>query len=69
MTDDHRPFLDDGIPAIDLIDLYDNPQWHTVEDTLDHISAKSLQIVGEVVLTALPALDRLLFPEHFRRGR
>jgi glutaminyl-peptide cyclotransferase len=58
ITDDHIPFLDDGIPAIDLIDLYDNPQWHTVHDTLEHISAHSLQVVGEVVLTALPGVER-----------
>jgi len=69
VTDDHIPFLDDGIPAIDLIDLYDNPQWHTVHDTLEHISANSLQIVGEVVLTALPGLEQHLFPEYFRKGR
>lgn len=67
VTDDHIPFLDDGIPAIDLIDLYDNPQWHTAHDTLEHISAHSLQVVGEVVLTALPGLEQLLFPEAFRR--
>lgn len=69
VTDDHIPFLDDGIPAIDLIDIYDNPQWHTVHDTLDHISPRSLQIVGEVVLTALPGLESLLFPEQFGQRR
>jgi Zn-dependent M28 family amino/carboxypeptidase len=58
VTDDHVPFLDAGIPAIDLIDLYDNPQWHTPDDTLEHISARSLQKVGEVVLTALPVVAR-----------
>ncbi len=62
ITDDHVPFLDAGIPAIDLIDLVDNPQWHTKEDTLEHISARSLHIVGEVVLTALPALEQRFFP-------
>ncbi len=56
VSDDHKPFLDAGIPAIDLIDLYDNPQWHTAEDTLENISARSLQKVGEVLLTALPAI-------------
>ncbi len=69
VTDDHIPFLDDRIPAIDLIDIYDNPQWHTAHDTLEHLSPQSLQIVGEVVLTALPGLERLLFPEHIRRGK
>jgi hypothetical protein len=60
--DDHVPFLDAGIPAIDLIDLADNPQWHTANDTLEHVSARSLQIVGEVVLTALPAIELAYFP-------
>ncbi|MHC4899378.1 MAG: M28 family metallopeptidase, partial [Planctomycetota bacterium] len=69
VTDDHVPFLDNHIRAIDLIDLYDNPQWHTSADTLEHISQRSLQIVGEVVLTALPALEQELFPEHFRKRR
>ncbi len=58
VKDDHIPFIDAKIPAIDLIDIADNPQWHTEEDTLEHISAESLQIVGEVVLTALPAVEK-----------
>jgi hypothetical protein len=61
VTDDHTPFLRAGIPAIDLIDLIDNPQWHTAEDTLEHIAAESLQLVGEVVLTALPGIERHYF--------
>ncbi len=63
VRDDHLPFLERGFPAIDLIDLIDNPQWHTAEDTLDHIAAESMQIVGEVVLTALPAIERQYFPQ------
>ncbi len=62
VTDDHIPFVEEGIPAIDLIDLFDNPQWHTAEDNLDHISARSLQIVADLVLTALPVVERHLFP-------
>ena len=42
------------MPSIDIIDL-DYPQWHTAQDDLDHVSARSLQIVGDVVLDALPA--------------
>ncbi|MCY2956759.1 MAG: M28 family peptidase [Planctomycetota bacterium] len=57
-SDDHRPFLDVGIPSIDLIDLKDNPHWHKPTDTIDNLSAVSLQIVAEVVLTALPAIER-----------
>ncbi len=48
MEDDHTPFLEAGIPAVDIID-FDYPYWHTSEDTIDKISATSLQTVGEVV--------------------
>ena len=48
MIDDHRPFLDAGIPAIDIID-FDYPYWHTTQDTLDKISAESLEIVGKTL--------------------
>ena len=57
-ADDHKPFLDVGIPAIDLIDLNGNPHWHTPTDTLENMSASSLQLVGDVVLTMLPAVER-----------
>lgn len=49
ITDDHLPLLDAGFRAIDVIDL-DYPYWHTPEDTLDKVSAKSLQVVGEVAV-------------------
>lgn len=48
ILDDHVPFLEKKIPAIDIID-FDYPYWHTTQDTLDKISAKSLQIVGETL--------------------
>ena len=57
--DDHFPFLAAGIPAVDLIDL-DYPAWHTPGDTLDAVSARSLQITGDVVLEALPAIEKRL---------
>ncbi|MBX3046336.1 MAG: M28 family peptidase [Anaerolineales bacterium] len=49
IMDDHTPFLAREIPAVDIID-FDYPYWHTSQDTLDKISAESMQIVGEVVL-------------------
>lgn len=64
VTDDHLPFREAGIPVLDLIDLADNPQWHTRDDTLEHVAPSSLQIVGEVVLTALPAVARRYFPSE-----
>ncbi|MBI5839330.1 MAG: M28 family peptidase [Chloroflexi bacterium] len=49
MLDDHTPFLEAGIPAVDIID-FDYPYWHTTEDTPDKVSAESLQAVGETLL-------------------
>ena len=48
VLDDHTPFLEAGIPAVDIID-FDYPYWHTVQDTPDKVSAESLQIVGETL--------------------
>ncbi len=56
VEDDHLPFLAAGVPSVDIIDL-DYPQWHTAEDTLDAVSARSLQIVGDVVVAALPGIE------------
>jgi hypothetical protein len=55
--DDHYPFLEAGVPAVDLIDLADYPQWHTEQDDLAHVAAGSLQIVGDVTLAALPDVE------------
>jgi len=60
VEDDHIPFLRAGIPATLLIDFDYGPYWHTPEDTLDKLSAASLQVVGEVLLDALPTLEALL---------
>jgi Zn-dependent M28 family amino/carboxypeptidase len=59
IEDDHLPFLRAGVPAVDIIDL-DYAAWHTPQDTLDAISARSLQIVGEVVVAALPQIEARL---------
>jgi glutaminyl-peptide cyclotransferase len=49
MLDDHTPFLEAGIPAVDIID-FDYPYWHTIQDTPDKVSAESLKVVGETLL-------------------
>jgi glutaminyl-peptide cyclotransferase len=49
MLDDHAPLNAIGIPTIDIID-FDYRWWHTADDTIDKISAQSLQIVGSVTL-------------------
>jgi glutaminyl-peptide cyclotransferase len=49
LIDDHAPLNAIGIPTIDIID-FDYPSWHTADDTMDKISAQSLQTVGSVAL-------------------
>jgi hypothetical protein len=56
VEDDHIPFLRAGVPAVDVIDL-ENPTWHTAQDDLEHASQESLQVVGDVILAALPDID------------
>jgi Zn-dependent M28 family amino/carboxypeptidase len=55
MLDDHTPFLEAGIPAVDVID-FDYPYWHTVEDTPDKVSIESLQAVGDTILAWILSL-------------
>jgi glutaminyl-peptide cyclotransferase len=56
IEDDHIPFMQAGVPSVDVIDLeYD--AWHTPRDTLDAVSARSLQTVGDVLLAALPQIE------------
>ena len=53
MIDDHYPFLQAGIPAVDLIDFSygpDNCYWHTGADTMDKISAESIRTAADVAL-------------------
>ena len=60
IEDDHTPFLKIGVPAVDIIDLdygYNNVFWHTPEDTLDKISPRSLQVVGDVTLELVRLLS------------
>jgi hypothetical protein len=59
VEDDHLPFVRAGVPSVDIIDL-DYPYWHTPDDDMKRVSARSLQIVGDVVLEALPAIESRL---------
>jgi Iap family predicted aminopeptidase len=59
IEDDHIEFLAAGIPSVDIIDL-EYPAWHTADDTLEHVSAKSLQAVGDVLIAALPTIEMRL---------
>ena len=56
IEDDHLPFLSAGVPSVDVIDL-DFDAWHTAKDNLDAVSARSLQVVGDVLLAALPSIE------------
>ena len=62
ITDDHQPFLDAGIPAIDIIDFRFgskpelNDLWHTEGDNLGNISVQSLEITGQIALELLRSL-------------
>ena len=52
ILDDHIPFIQAGIPAVDIIDI-DDKYWLTASDTPEHVSPKSLQAVGTVLWTWL----------------
>lgn len=52
ILDDHTPFLNAGIQAIDIID-FDYPYWHTTADTADKVSAESLEIIGNLLFAWL----------------
>jgi Zn-dependent M28 family amino/carboxypeptidase len=48
IIDDHLPFIEQGIPSVDMID-FDYPYWHTLEDTADKVSPTSLERVGRTL--------------------
>jgi Zn-dependent M28 family amino/carboxypeptidase len=62
VADDHESFLKRNVPSVDVIDLDNGPggdvyYWHTPQDTLDKLSAKSLAIVGHVFLESITQLQ------------
>ncbi len=71
LNDDHIPFKKFGVKVIDLIDIiYRGPEqtipeyqtwWHTKDDTIDKMSADSLQFVGNLVWVALPKIEAAFF--------
>jgi glutaminyl-peptide cyclotransferase len=61
IDDDHKPFVDAGVNAIDIIDLDfgpNNSYWHTAQDTMNKLSAHSLQVVGDVVVELCKELEQ-----------
>jgi hypothetical protein len=60
-SDDHDPFLERKVPAVDVIDLNDYITagiWHTDKDKLDQISPRSIAIVGHVILESVNELQK-----------
>jgi Zn-dependent M28 family amino/carboxypeptidase len=60
IDDDHKPFADAGVQVLDVIDLDYGPgnsYWHTAQDTLDKLSAHSLQVAGDIVFELVRELD------------
>ena len=60
VEDDHLPFLNRGVPSIDVIDLDYGPHnsyHHTAQDTLDKISVRSLTIDGDVFMETIKLID------------
>jgi Zn-dependent M28 family amino/carboxypeptidase len=64
--DDHLPFAQRGVPVLDMLDAHYGPvsnampdgYHHTAEDTLDKISARSLQISGELLLEMIRLINQ-----------
>ena len=52
IMDDHVPLIKVGIPMVDIID-FDYPYWHTIEDTVDKCSPKSLEVVATLVISII----------------
>ena len=59
IEDDHVPFLSAGVAAADIIDL-DYAPWHTAADTLEQTSARTMQVVGDVVVASLAPIEARL---------
>ena len=60
IEDDHVPFVELGVPAVDIIDLDFGPfnlYWHSRSDTVDKCSPASIAVVARVVLATLVALE------------
>jgi hypothetical protein len=61
VEDDHLPFVERGVPSIDIIDLdygTNDSYHHTAQDTMDKISAHSLTIDGDVFLESIRLIDQ-----------
>ena len=67
VEDDHIPFREAGIPALEIIDfsyggslVQHGQNWHTAQDTLDKVRAESLKAVGDVIYHSLSVIEAQL---------
>jgi glutaminyl-peptide cyclotransferase len=61
IADDHMPFINAGVRALDLIDFDYGPNnswWHTPADTIDKLDAHSFEVVGAVLARVISELER-----------
>jgi Zn-dependent M28 family amino/carboxypeptidase len=60
VEEDHIPFLQAGVRALDLIDFDYGPgnaYWHTPQDTMDKLGVHSFQVIGDVLMRVIPELE------------
>ena len=61
VDDDHLPFVQRGVPSIDIIDLDygpNNSYHHTAQDTMDKVSAHSLTVDGDVFMETIRLINQ-----------
>jgi len=58
IEDDHMPFIDEGVRALDVINFgSQNTFWHTPKDTMDKLNAHAFQVVGDVLVKVVGELE------------
>jgi Zn-dependent M28 family amino/carboxypeptidase len=60
VSDDHLPFVNRGVPSVDVIDLDYGPHnsyHHTAQDTMDKLSVRSLTIAGDVFMETIRLIN------------
>ena len=59
IEDDHLPFLEAGVRALDLINFSSQSTfWHTAQDTMNKLDAHAFEVVGNVVVRSVGALEQ-----------
>jgi hypothetical protein len=59
IDDDHMPFINAGVRAVDLIDFDSQGTfWHTPEDKMDKLSVHSFEIIGAVLMKSITELEQ-----------